>query len=390
LDNPPSTELNQVERPSGQKISESFEAVLPVSELIVETEAKPTWRIPIRLGKIFLFSFSLYLFVLAINLMKAGARGITPFIRDLGIISNPIKSLGFGWLFSYLILSGSPVAAVGLTFFDAGLINEYGTFTMITGSRLGASFIVLFIGFIYVLRGRDRATSLSMGILSLTVTATTYLPGLMLGIILLNTGGLDNIQFNSSIMINSFLEGAIYPVESLLTRFLPPWAIFLTGLGVIVVSLNLFDKCLPQMTLKESQIGWVSRLVYRPIVMFIMGAMVTMISMSVSISLSLLVPLSQRGFVRRENVIPYIMGANITTFIDTLLAAVLLQDPTAFTIVVVEMISVSIISIAILIVFYQKYHRSLLNFSDWVTATNTNLTIFMFTILITPLILFVI
>ena len=112
--------------------------------------------------------------------------------------------------------------------------------------------------------------------------------------------------------------------------------------------------------------------------------------MSVSISLSLLVPLSQRGFVRRENVIPYIMGANITTFIDTLLAAVLLQDPTAFTIVVVEMISVTIISMAILIVFYQKYHRSLLNFSDWVTATNSNLTIFMFTILITPLILFVI
>ena len=93
MDNPPSTELNQVERPSGQKISESFEAVLPVSELIVETEAKSTWRIPIRLGKIFLFSFSLYLFVLAINLMKTGARGITPFIRDLGIISNPIKSL---------------------------------------------------------------------------------------------------------------------------------------------------------------------------------------------------------------------------------------------------------------------------------------------------------
>ena len=390
MDNPLGSEVNQAETPSGQNIADSIEAVSPISELTVKAEAKPSWRIPVRFGKIFLFSFSLYLFILAINLMKTGARGITPFIRDLGVISNPTNSLGFGWLFSYLIMSGSPVAAVGLTFFDAGLTNKYSTFTMITGSRLGASFIVLFIGFIYVLRGRDRATSLSMGILSLTVTATTYIPGLLLGILLLHTGILDNIQFNSGFMINSFLEVAVYPVERLMTRFLPPWAIFLTGLGVIVVSLNQFDKCLPQMTLKESQIGWVSRLVYRPIVMFIMGAMVTMISMSVSISLSLLVPLSQRGFVRRENVIPYIMGANITTFIDTLLAAMLLQNPTAFTIVMVEMISVTIISMAILIVVYQKYQRTLLNFSNWVTSSNRNLTIFMFTILVAPLILFVI
>ena len=112
----------------------------------------------------------------------------------LDIIANATNSLGFGWLFAYLIMSGSPVAAATLTFFDAGVIDELSTFTMITGSRLGASFIVLFIGFIYVLRGRDRATSLSMGILSFTVTATTYLPGLVIGIVLLKTGVLDSIQ----------------------------------------------------------------------------------------------------------------------------------------------------------------------------------------------------
>jgi voltage-gated potassium channel Kch len=65
---------------------------------------------------------------------------------------------------------------------------------MITGSRLGASLIVLFIGFIYVLRGRDRVTSLSMGLLSLVVTGSTYLLALPLGLALLARGALDAVQ----------------------------------------------------------------------------------------------------------------------------------------------------------------------------------------------------
>jgi Na+/phosphate symporter len=144
------------------------------------------------------------------------------------------------------------------------------------------------------------------------------------------------------------------------------------------------------MSLKESRVGWVSRLVYRPVVMFFLGALVTMISMSVSVSLSLLIPLSQRGFVRRENVIPYIMGANITTFIDTLLAAVLLDNPATFTIVLVSMLSTAAASILILVFFYRPYLKSSLLFVGWVTSSSRNLAIFMITIFIIPIILILI
>jgi Na+/phosphate symporter len=124
--------------------------------------------------------------------------------------------------------------------------------------------------------------------------------------------------------------------------------------------------------------------------MFLVGALVTLISMSVSLSLSILVPLSTRGFVRRENVIPYIMGANITTFIDTLLAAVLLKNTAAFTIVFVEMFSITLMSIIILTLSYRLYQRTLLDFTAWVSARNRNLALFMVTILIVPIILMLI
>ena len=130
-----------------------------------------------------------------------------------------------------------------------------------------------------------------------------------------------------------------------------------------------------------------SRLVYQPWVMFILGAGITLISMSVSVSLGVLVPLSNRGFIRRENIIPYIMGANITTFIDTLLVAVLLNNQLAFTIVFVGMISITIVSIFILVTIFHHYERAMLNFITWTTANNRNLVLFMMIILILPIIL---
>ena len=341
----------------------------------------------LHLAKIALFTASLFLFILAIILMKEGSRGLTPLVRDSLTITSAANSLGFGWLFAYIIMSGSPVAAAALTFFDAGAIDKLGSFAMISGSRLGASFIVLFIGFIYVLRGRDRTTSLSMGLLSLSVTGSTHLVGLVLGAGMLQIGALDAVQLNSGMLLNSVIDLIFGPFVRLFVSFLPGWSLFLIGLGIIMLSFNLFDRCLPQMTIKESQVGQMSRLVYRPWVMFALGAAITLISMSVSVSLSILVPLSARGFVRRENVVPYIMGANITTFIDTLLAAVLLNNPLAFTIVLVEMVSMTLVSVVILAVCYRRYERAMLDFVAWATAGNRNLALFVALIFLTPIIL---
>jgi Na+/phosphate symporter len=337
--------------------------------------------------KIGLFGVTLFLFILAITLMKEGARSLTPFVRNQLAVTNPANSLGFGWLFAYVIMSGSPVAAAALTFFEAGAISKLGTFSMITGSRLGASFIVLLLGFIYVLRGRDRADSLGMGLLALVVTGTTYLAALVIGLGTLHFGILDRVQLQSGALLNSVTDLIFDPIALFFMSFLPHWMLFPIGLGIIVISFNLFDKCLPQMTIKDSQLGQMSKLVYRPWVMFMLGALITLVSMSVSVSLTILVPLSSRGFIRRENVIPYIMGANITTFIDTLLAAVLINSAQAFTIVLVEMTSILLVSILILALFFHRYERIMLASVGWVTASNRNLGLFLMVIFAVPILL---
>ena len=81
------------------------------------------------------------------------------------------------------------------------------------------------------------------------------------------------------------------------------------------------------------------------------------------------------------------MGANITTFVDTLLAAVLLNNPQAFTVVLAEMASITIVSILVLALIYRRYARAMLDFAGWVTLSNRNLSLFMLSILIVPIIL---
>ena len=113
--------------------------------------------------KLLLFLPAMYMFILAVQLMKSGAAAVGPQIEGQFPFANAVSVLGFGWLAAYLVLSGSPVAATAVALFGAGTLTELQTFTMLGGSRLGASFIVLVTGFLYAMRKEDRDRNGSSG-----------------------------------------------------------------------------------------------------------------------------------------------------------------------------------------------------------------------------------
>jgi solute carrier family 34 (sodium-dependent phosphate cotransporter) len=332
-----------------------------------------------------LFFISIAVFIIALMMMKEGAKPLAPLIRNQFSVDSPASALGFGWLSASLALSGSPVAATALAFLDAGVLSPMEAFAMIAGSRLGAAFIVLLVGFIYLLRGQQREVSLGAGLLSLLVTQVTYIPVLALGFFILSRGWLQHWQINADQAVNSPLDLFLDPAIASLQRFFPTWILFPVGFLLIVFSLRLFDRVLPDFHLKESSLGQVHHLLYRPLVTFLLGAAITSLTMSVSVSLSLLVPLSARGYIRRENIIPYIMGSNITTFDDTLIAAALLANPSAVTVVLVQMVSVGIVSILILSLGYRQYERLLERLVSLIGRRRRNLFIYIFLILFIPL-----
>jgi sodium-dependent phosphate cotransporter len=340
------------------------------------------------LWKLMVMALGLFVFILALQLLKKGAgtygRDIIRFLN----VTSTANSLGFGWLLAYIFLSGSPVAAVAISFFAAGTITNMQAFTMITGSRLGASFIVLFVGFIYYLRGHQRSASVSIGVLALLTTAAIYLPALAIGYWLLTSGVLGALQVSATSPISSFLDDIYGPIMSAIAGWgVPGWGVFLLGLGSLLLAFNLLDRALPEMNAEGSAFQRIGKLVYRPMAMFILGCAVTSVTLSVSVSLSILVPLSAKGLVRRENTMPYIMGANITTFIDTLVAALITGGPAAFTIVLVEMVSVAILSLLVLLFCYRPFSRGILRLQELIIRDNRTLGAFLCIMLIIPLIL---
>ncbi len=330
---------------------------------------------------------ALLLFILALEMMKCGAGAVTPILRGHLAIDDASDSLGLGWLMAYLVLSGSPAAAIAMALLSAGVLTPIQTFTMVTGSRLGASLVVLLIGFIYAVRGHERWTVLSTGVLSLLLTASIQIPGVFVGSVVLRQGWLNAFEWPGLSRLSLGINAIMDPLMDPITALLPQWALFITGGALVTGSLQLFDKALPQLGFKKAGLHRTSRLIYRPPVMFLLGFVVTLLTLSVSVSIGILVPLSARGYVRRENIIPYVLGANISTMVDTLAAAMLLGTPVAVTVVVAHMLSAVAVSLPIILIAYGPYERLMSRALDWTMRSRRNFTLFLGAFFLIPIVL---
>ncbi len=319
---------------------------------------------------------ALWLFIIALQLIKTGAGGLRPVIEHLAANGIP-GHLGFGWLGAYVVMSGSPVAAIALSLFAGGVTSDLETFAMINGSRLGASLIVLVIGFIAYVGGRRNPDGLYIGVVALLTAFTLWAPVVPIGLVILHNGWLDGVHVDSPGTLTAAVAYISDPVVNPLRDALPRLLVFGSGVVALVGAFTLFDRALPNLERPSPRIEAFSRAVQQRYAMFAFGALVTLVTMSVSLSVTILVPLALKGYIRRDRVIPYVMGANITTWIDTLLAALLLNSPHAFTIVFTEMIAGACISLIVLVFLYEPYTRAILWAAHRASSSRRSLAVFL-------------
>jgi len=330
----------------------------------------------------------LFLFILALEMLKKGAAGLKPVLSGVSA-DGVLNLLGFGWLGAEGVLSGSPVAAISLSLFVGGTISDVEAFAMINGSRLGASFIVLFVGFLLYVGRRRTADGLYIGAVALLTAITLWLPVLPVGILALRTGWFDAVQPSTPGAVTSFIDVVYDPVVNLAADHLHRLLMFALGVGLLLSAFTVFDRALPNLeSASGGRVERISRFLHRPFVMFGLGLLITAMTLSVSISLTLLVPLSLKGYVRREGIIPYVMGANISTWVDTMVAALLLDSPRAFTIVFTEMIIGAAVSLIVLLFLYRPYSRAVLATAHRVTSSRRGFALFLGAIFLVPLALF--
>ena len=343
-------------------------------------------RLPALAQRVAAALSGLLLFVVALEVTKRGASGIEPLLRGMGV-SGPAGSLGAGWLGACLLLSGSPVAALSLSLLAAGALWTGEAFFMIGGSRLGAAFVVLVVGALADLRApRPREVKNAyIGVTALLATAIVYVPALALAWLGFEQGALAALRFEG----HGLAATAPHLVASLLaaTDALPRGLVFLGGIALLLAAFRALDRALPDLQARETPLLPADHVVYRPWFMFGVGLATTAVTLSVSVSLSLLVPLAARGFVRRENVWPYVMGANVTTLVDKPVAGVVVGHPEAARMVALLMLSVAGLSLFPVFAFPYAFGRALDRATRLASSDVRSLALFVAALLALPLLL---
>ncbi|HEX6597531.1 MAG TPA: hypothetical protein VF045_11380 [Acidimicrobiales bacterium] len=323
-----------------------------------DVEVVPEPRVPIALRVVYLVA-GLGLFVIALGLMKSGAAALIPSLEGSIFTDNSWSTLGAGWLGACIVLSGSPVATSALTLLDGGAIDRAQSFTMLAGSRLGAAFVVLVVGLIYAVRRMGtsgRRAPVSIGILSLTMTLVVYVPGAIAGYLLLDSGVFDGFDVGTSPGLTSATDTLFGWAVDAAEALLPGWTLFPLGLGLLLLGFRLIDLVMPAVgshRLEEGPAAWYTR----KWPMFFAGCGVCLLTLSVSVALTVLVPLVASGRLRRANTLPYIAGANITTLADTMVAAILLGNQDAVRVVVAVTLTVSAWTLLLLAFAYPLLRR---------------------------------
>ncbi|MCT9096631.1 hypothetical protein [Haloarchaeobius sp. HME9146] len=279
-------------------------------------------------------------FFLGIRLLSTATGVLAPGIEPvLGrAIRGDLSAVGTSWLVSYAVLNGSVVAAVSVTLTHSGLLGVSELFAAIVGSRLGASGVVIVLGvFEYVQKeSYSLRDATSLGVLSAIVTFALFVPVTAGGLLGYWLGDPTAAFVGAVPSFGIGQDGPVTTAVEALVALLGPHLGALVAVALLFGSFRLFDRALSAVETDRFREAVVP-LARRPWATMLVGFVLTSVTTSVAFSVGVFVPLYNRDFFERDELVPYLLGANVGTMSDTLLVAVVLDSAVGVVTVVLVM-----------------------------------------------------
>jgi sodium-dependent phosphate cotransporter len=304
------------------------------------------------------------------------------------IVVGDSSALGLGWLGAYALANGSVVAALALSLFGSGLLSASQLFVLIAGSRLGAAGVVVLVGLLdYLQEGPDGLRdAVSMGLLAFLVTHSVYLPVTLIGAV--RPLPPDTVSLGSGDWLTALRIAPGFPsVADGITALVGAAPAFLLALGVLLGSLRLFDWLLNRIdtTMLRRRVFVHFEHVW---LAFAVGLAVTVVTTSIAFSLGVIVPLYNRGYVTRDQLVPYVLGANLGTLFDTLVVAVVLRTPTGVA-TVLHLLGLSTLVTLVALLAHDRYARAIGAVDDLLVTDRRAFVAFAAALLLVPIALLV-
>ncbi|WP_410766876.1 sodium:phosphate symporter [Haloferax sp. DFSO60] len=331
-------------------------------------------------------------FLLSIRLLSGASAALVPAFTPIlnRVIMGPLSALGSSWLATYPVLNGTAIAALAMVLFTDALVTPLELFLMICGSRFGSVTIVLLVGSVEYIRRTDVSLRDAMwfGVLSFLVTWTIYIPVTVLGYAALGPLIPRLSAVASRFTIRFAALDSLEPIIRSLVETVGPLGAGVLALGLLLGSLRLFDSAFNAIDgdrIRES----LTRHERDHWFLFVLGFAVTALSTSVAFSLGVIVPLSVRGYVDRDDLLPYILGANVGTLIDTVAIAVVLDEPVGLAVVLFTAGLATLISV-VFVAMYPWYETTVERLFEMAVKTRRHFIVFLGLLVALPVLLLVV
>lgn len=329
---------------------------------------------------------SLYFFVSSIVFIKEsivlmGQDRVRGFLSS---IKDTTTGVFAGWVGTALLQSSGAFDSIVVAFVSLGVMPTYVAVATIIGAEVGTTVTTQLVSvFGYIRKERERfKTSFLVAMLHYWYNLCSLLIFLALELffkVFTHVAQTGSLFFSGIPGISAIpsIFNLITPWVHFLLRYLPAWVGLIGGCILLLISLKSSEKYLSaafasevSKSLIRSTFGSTSRA-------FFAGLIFTIVVPSTSVMVSMLIPLVTTGIIDTSyQILPYILGANIGTVFDVMIAALATGNPAAIGVWLVHL-TINIVGACIFLPLLKPFGASVRSVNNFLTFSKKRTTIFL-------------
>lgn len=303
-------------------MAESVQPIIPDSD--------SSTSLTVIILKLLALAGLVYLFILSIVLLGGTFKLFGKEFAEamFRATSNPIVGLMIGVLATAIIQSSSTTTSIVVGLVASGVLSVEASIPMVMGANIGTSVTNILVSMGSISR-RDEFRRAFCGsmlhdffnvcsvIVLLPLQVYYNLIGRSADLLEGVFSGFGGMTFSSP------LAAATKPVAKAIINLTgdSAWLSAFIAFAMLFIGLRYIVKLLKSMVLSRVE-RFFQRYIFRtPILSFILGAVLTAMVQSSSITTSIIVPLIGAGVLNINQIYPYLLGANIGTTITAFLAS---------------------------------------------------------------------
>lgn len=325
---------------------------------------------------------AVYFFISGIILIKSSATMMGELLAEkvVLLIRDTTSGVFAGWIATALLHSSGAFDSIVVAFTSSGVMPLSFAVATLIGAEIGTTVTPFLISALGHLRKETRLTA------SFNVTMSHVLYNLFTLLLFypaeLFFGVFTKIAWKGSFLfvratwlksIPDLLDIITPWVDPLLT-LIPAWMGLLVGGGMLIAALMGIERYMTEIFSMPRSWNLIRATFTKPFRAFFAGFIFTILVPSTTVMVSLLVPLAGSGVLLADYyILPYILGANIGTVFDVMIAALATGDPISLGVWLVHL-SINLIGAIIFFPLLKPFSR-LVRWVAGKVATSPRLTL---------------